>query len=182
MNHDICRRPLPSAEPTRKQNGQIQSLAQAPATTPDLVRPVESATITNIAQSVIEAVESTNSAAITTETTTSKNSQSTNINVDTSPSQTIATLPIFDAAYLNNPVVPYPQLARKLGEQGRVLLRVIVNETGRAEQVTLYQSSGFMRLDLAALEAVKRWRFSPARLGDKAVGGVAIVPINFQLS
>jgi outer membrane biosynthesis protein TonB len=35
---------------------------------------------------------------------------------------------------------------------------------------------------MAALEAVKRWQFSPARLGDKAVSGIAIVPINFQLS
>lgn len=96
--------------------------------------------------------------------------------------QLAATLPIFDTAYLNNPSVSYPALSKKLGEQGRVLLRVLVSEAGRAERVTLYISSGFTRLDMAALEAVKRWQFSPARLGDKAVSGIAIVPINFQLS
>ena len=56
-----------------------------------------------------------------------------------------------------------------MGEQGRVLLRVVVTAAGLAEQVELKASSGTERLDRAAIDAVKRWRFVPARQGDQPV-------------
>lgn len=91
------------------------------------------------------------------------------------------TPPRFDAAYLDNPAPPYPGMARRLGEEGRVLLRVQVAPDGSAAQVELRQSSGHARLDATALETVRRWRFVPARQGDDAVAAWVLVPISFSL-
>lgn len=91
------------------------------------------------------------------------------------------TPPNFTAAYLDNPAPVYPPLARRAGEQGRVLLRVYVSGQGGALEVNLSRSSGSQRLDAAALEAVRRWRFIPARQGEKPVAAWVLVPISFQL-
>jgi protein TonB len=84
-------------------------------------------------------------------------------------------------AYLNNPPPAYPPLSRRLKEQGRVLLRVLVSTAGNAQDVELRTSSGSERLDRAAIEAVRRWRFSPARRGAETIAAWALVPIVFQL-
>ena len=89
--------------------------------------------------------------------------------------------PRADMAYLNNPPPSYPQASRRNGEQGRVILRVHVTPDGRPEAIELQQSSGFERLDEAARAAVRRWRFVPARLGERAVAAWALVPVNFSL-
>jgi protein TonB len=91
------------------------------------------------------------------------------------------TPPSFNAAYLNNPAPAYQSLSRRMGEEGRVVLRVFVSEDGRAAQVQLKTSSKHPRLDEAALEAVRRWRFVPARRGDTAVSAWVLVPISFSL-
>lgn len=91
------------------------------------------------------------------------------------------TAPRFDAAYLNNPAPTYPPLSRRLGEQGRVLMRVFVNPNGAPDQVQLRQSSGYRRLDAAAEAAVRGWRFVPARRGDEPIGAWVLVPIAFNL-
>lgn len=87
----------------------------------------------------------------------------------------------FDAAYLRNPPPRYPPESRAAGEAGRVLLRVSVSADGRAESVELAVSSGHDRLDAAALAAVRRWRFAPARQGGEAVAATVTVPILFKL-
>lgn len=89
--------------------------------------------------------------------------------------------PRFDAAYLRNPPPPYPAVSRRMGEEGRVLLRVQVSEEGRALQVEINQSSGSARLDRAALLAVRDWRFVPAQQGGRGVPAWVIVPISFSL-
>lgn len=89
--------------------------------------------------------------------------------------------PNFNAAYLDNPAPIYPPLARRSGEQGRVLLRVLVTPNGAAEAVELRTSSGSARLDQAAVETVKRWKFVAARQGDQAVAAWVLVPITFSL-
>ena len=89
--------------------------------------------------------------------------------------------PRFDLAYLDNPAPVYPVFARRAREQGTVMLRVAVDAEGHVTGIQLQRSSGSDRLDDAALHAVKRWRFAPARLAGRAVAGVALVPINFQL-
>jgi len=87
----------------------------------------------------------------------------------------------FDADYLHNPKPVYPGLSRRLGEEGKVQLKVQVTAQGTAEQVEIHHSSGFPRLDQAARDAVWRWRFVPARRGDEPVAASVIVPITFAL-
>ena len=89
--------------------------------------------------------------------------------------------PRFAAAYLNNPAPAYPSLARRMGDQGKVMLRVNVNTEGRAQDVQVRTSSGFPRLDETALNTVKQWRFVPARQGDQPVSAWVLVPIVFRL-
>jgi protein TonB len=89
--------------------------------------------------------------------------------------------PRFDAAYLDNPAPAYPAMSRRQHEEGRVTLRVRVGADGRAESVEIAASSGFDRLDRAAQDAVRRWRFVPARLGPDAVAAYVNVPIAFSL-
>lgn len=87
----------------------------------------------------------------------------------------------FDAAYLHNPKPVYPVASRRLGEEGRVVLRVRVSAHGQPMEVDIKQSSGFPRLDEAARAAVERWRFVPARQGTEAVEASVLVPLHFSL-
>lgn len=89
--------------------------------------------------------------------------------------------PVFNAAYLRNPAPAYPATSRRYGEAGRVLLRVRVLPSGQPEEVVLQQSCGHDRLDAAALDAVRRWRFVPARQGEQAIAAWVVVPIQFSL-
>jgi protein TonB len=91
------------------------------------------------------------------------------------------TAPIFSAAYLNNPRPAYPRLAKRRGETGTVYLRVQVNAAGSPAQVRLHRSSGSADLDEAAQDAVRGWRFVPAKRGDLPVIAWVIVPIEFRL-
>ena len=87
----------------------------------------------------------------------------------------------FDADYLKNPAPPYPPLSRRMGEEGKVILRVSVNPQGGADQVEIRSSSGSQRLDESAVNTVKHWKFIPAKRGDSAVQSWVLVPIVFKL-
>jgi protein TonB len=87
----------------------------------------------------------------------------------------------FDADYLNNPAPTYPQLSRRMREEGKVLLRVVVSADGTPRLVEISQGSGSERLDKAARSAVERWRFVPARQGERAIEAAVLVPIIFKL-
>ena len=91
------------------------------------------------------------------------------------------TQPRFDADYLNNPKPAYPSMSKRLGEEGQVLLRVLVGQEGEAEQIQVLRSSGFARLDEAAQAAVSRWRFVPAKVGSNATTAWVQVPVTFEL-
>lgn len=97
------------------------------------------------------------------------------------PQPAATTAPRFDAAYLNNPAPVYPRQARRAGEAGKVVLRVLVTPDGRAGEVHLRDSSGFDLLDEAAVAAVRQWRFVAARQGDAKVAAWVIVPLRFDL-
>lgn len=89
--------------------------------------------------------------------------------------------PRFDADYLLNPAPAYPALSRRLGEEGRVVLRVFVEATGRPSQIEVKTGSGSPRLDQAAQDAVWRWKFIAARRGEEALSAWVLVPIVFNL-
>ena len=92
----------------------------------------------------------------------------------------VVTAARFDADYLNSPPPVYPAQSRRRGEAGRVLLLVKVTPQGLPEKVEVSQSSGYARLDEAALAAVRQWRFVPARRGQEPVSASVIVPIEFR--
>ena len=87
----------------------------------------------------------------------------------------------FDADYLKNPAPPYPPQSRRIGEEGKTVLRVLVGADGRAQQVELRTSSGSSRLDDSALRTVRGWKFVPAHRGGVAIDSWVLVPIVFRL-
>lgn len=91
------------------------------------------------------------------------------------------TPPRFDAAYLKNPAPNYPNMSRRLREVGTVQLRVRVSAAGQALDVLLAKSSGYSRLDEAALAAVQQWKFQPALRGGTAIEAWVLVPVEFSL-
>lgn len=89
--------------------------------------------------------------------------------------------PSFSASYLQNPAPRYPLAARRAGEQGTVTLRVLVSTAGLPQSVDVETTSGSPRLDAAALDAVRRWRFAPARRGAAPIESWVLVPVVFRL-
>jgi len=86
------------------------------------------------------------------------------------------------ANYLLNPKPVYPPTACQRKEEGLVILAVEVDREGFPNGIQIIQSSSFQLLDEAAVQAVSRWRFSPARLGNRAVASRIEVPIRFKLT
>ena len=90
--------------------------------------------------------------------------------------------PRSDAAHLNNPAPSYPSMSRRLAEQGRVILDVYILANGQVGELRIKQSSGFKRLDDAAMQAVKKWQYVPARRGNEAISFWYIQPLSFSLN
>lgn len=90
-------------------------------------------------------------------------------------------LPSADAAGLNNKAPVYPMLSRKRKEQGTVWLLLLVSKEGLVTQLKLKKTSGFDRLDQAALQAVKKWKFQPARKQGQAIDYWYELPLKFSL-
>lgn len=89
--------------------------------------------------------------------------------------------PAFNAGYLRNPPPPYPLVARRNGEQGTVVLRVLVTRDGMPASVDVEKTSSSSHLDNAALETVRTWRFVPARQNGQPVEAWVLVPVVFRL-
>lgn len=90
-------------------------------------------------------------------------------------------LPSSDADYLQNPKPVYPAMSRRLGEQGKVVVRVLIGVDGSAQAAELRQSSGHPRLDQAALDVVRQWRYVPGKRGGVPEPMWFNVPITFVL-
>lgn len=90
------------------------------------------------------------------------------------------TLPSSMADYLSNPPPNYPVLSLRLNEQGKVVVRVLIGKNGRALDARITQSSGFDRLDQAALRAVLSWRYVPGTVDGQAQDMWFDAPINFR--
>ena len=84
--------------------------------------------------------------------------------------------------YINPPQPVYPQMSKRLGEQGKVVLRVLINEKGLPDQVVVQTSSGSARLDEAGRQSALRALFKPHLENGRATAVYVIVPLNFQLA
>jgi protein TonB len=91
-------------------------------------------------------------------------------------------LPSSDADYLNNPPPAYPSLSMRMGEQGKVVVRVLIGADGVPQKAELHTSSGFLRLDRAAMDTAMKWRYSPGKRGGVAETMWFNVPIKFVIS
>ena len=85
-----------------------------------------------------------------------------------------------DPNYLHRPDPIYPALSKRFRETGTVLLRVSLDATGAVRDVAVQTSSEYQRLDQAALEAVRQWRFIPASRGPQPIPSTVLVPIEFK--
>lgn len=89
----------------------------------------------------------------------------------------------FDKRYAGAAQPPYPPAARRMGEEGTVVVHVRIGRDGRVLASTLAQSSGSPRLDAAALShALARWRFTPALKDGAAVEEERDISVRFELS
>lgn len=89
--------------------------------------------------------------------------------------------PRYNAAYLSNPPPAYPLAARRRGIEGTALVRAEISPEGECLRAELKKTSGAEILDQAALDAVKKWRFVPAKRGSQAVVAWVEVPVSFKL-
>ncbi len=90
-------------------------------------------------------------------------------------------LPSAAVQYLVPPMPEVPRASRRLNESGRVIVRVLITEAGLPERLSVEHSSGFARLDEAALAAVRKARFRPYTENGQAQSGWALVPVSFEL-
>lgn len=90
-------------------------------------------------------------------------------------------LPSTQADYLNNPKPPYPPLSKRLREEGKVVVRVLIEPDGTASKAEIRTSSGFDRLDQTALQTALRWRYVPGKRNGTPEAMWFNVPINFVL-
>lgn len=97
------------------------------------------------------------------------------------PAPPDAEQPASNADYLQNPKPAYPPVSRRLGEQGKVVVRVLIGTDGAAQNAEIRQSSGFERLDQAALRTALKWRYVPGKRNGKPEAMWFNVPINFVL-
>jgi protein TonB len=188
------------------QNGLLRQAAQAlpqeifasfitpdPAPKPDVPKPPPAApkTVPVVKKSVprpapvAPAINPTPSQqAITAPSAAPPSSEPPSIAAPTAPQAAAAPAQpktVSGVEYIQAPQPDYPPIAKRMGEEGKVILRVLVNEKGRAERVDVHKSSGSVRLDEAARQAASRALFKPHFEDGKAVAVYALVPINFSI-
>jgi|GEM_PF-6637340 len=106
---------------------------------------------------------------------------STTASVSPKSVQSIVTLPSTKATASNNTPPQYPKLSRRLKEKGIVQLQLTVKRDGRVAEISVHTSSGYKRLDEAALKAVQSWRYEPATKDGLPIDYVYLQPIEFAL-
>lgn len=158
-------------------------------TKPNVARQASVPTPTTLqtAQSAVAQVANANP-TINASSTTASHAQTTSqptTNSEPSASNVSAAPPIKTLSsgvrYVQVPQPDYPMAARRSGEEGRVILRVLVNPQGLPEKVEIKTSSGYSRLDSAAQRAALGARFQPYSENGQALAVWVLVPIDFSL-
>jgi protein TonB len=176
----------PPAAPQRPAAVQAAAVAHRPAPTPTWT-PTPSAQPVAISDATPVAAHSTGTPVDSGAAQSAPSAATVAAPASTGPAQAAPTatkveLPSKDADYLNNPKAPYPLMSRRLGEQGRVLVKVFIEVDGTPNNAEIKTSSGFDRLDRAALASVLQWRYEPGKVGGVAQGMWYVVPVDFLLN
>lgn len=98
------------------------------------------------------------------------------------PAAPAVQLPSSNADYLNNPKPVYPAMSKRLGEQGKTIIRVLIGVDGLPKSASIRESSGYDRLDKAARTAVMSWRYVPGKRNGVVEPMEFNVPINWVLN
>ncbi|HTA19815.1 MAG TPA: energy transducer TonB [Polyangia bacterium] len=98
------------------------------------------------------------------------------------PRESAGTLLSARPRYRVNPAPEYPIASRRRREEGVVLVEVTVEASGAPSAISLATSSGYPLLDAAAVDAVRRWTFDPARAAGSPVSSLVKVPVRFSLA
>ena len=81
-----------------------------------------------------------------------------------------------------NPHPTYPLIARKKGWEGRVIIQAEIDREGNVSEIKVLESSGFKVLDNASLETLKKWKFTPAKIGNKFIDDTVNIPVKFLIT
>ncbi|HMN91642.1 MAG TPA: energy transducer TonB [Hydrogenophaga sp.] len=167
--------PPPAARPEPPRPRPATPRAPAPAPAPEPLPVAEAAPTAALEVAAPDKLEPAPTAA----TATAPNSNGVPGAAPAAPAPVV--LPSSSAAYLNNPPPAYPPLSRRLGEQGRVVVRAYIDVDGTATRAEIRSSSGYDRLDQAALQTVLRWRYVPGKRGGVPEAMWFNIPISFVL-
>ena len=111
----------------------------------------------------------------------SDNSSDTPAQTNKSQDQVFTAIQVDARSTQNHPPV-YPKLSKRLKEQGTVILSMLISSQGLIEDISIKESSGYSRLDKAALSAAAKWRYEPATVNGKAIAQTYLMPIEFKLN
>lgn len=104
-----------------------------------------------------------------------------NTNVTSPTSKNIKSRAKYKIGTIQNPHPEYPIIARKKGWQGRLILAVHIDKNGNVLNIHVKETSGFEVLDRVSIKTVRKWKFFPARYGDKNVEDNINIPVSFKL-
>lgn len=175
--------PAPEPKPQPQPKVQVKAPTPKPAipTPTPAVAPQPAPAPLAIAPSANTPAPSAAAPAAVSAATASANTGSTTNAPPAPPAPPKVELPSSDADYLNNPRPQYPALSKRLQEQGKVVVRVLIGTDGQASQASVKVSSGFERLDQAALNTVLKWRYVPGKRGGVPEAMWFDVPVNWVL-
>ena len=95
---------------------------------------------------------------------------------------TFASSATYKIGSAKNPHPAYPLIARKKGWEGRVIIQAEIDREGNVLEIKVLESSGFKVLDNASLETLKKWKFTPAKIGNKFVDDTVNIPVKFLIT
>jgi periplasmic protein TonB len=182
---EIMAPPAPPAPPTPQAVAQPQPKVQPKTPKPAQPAPTPAVQPTPATLAITPSATTPESSATTPTATAaapaSTNSGNTPNAPPAPPAPPKVTQPSTDADYLNNARPQYPPMSKRLNEQGKVVVRALIGTDGTASQASIKSSSGFDRLDQAALATVLKWRYVPGKLGGVPEAMWFDVPVNWVL-
>jgi periplasmic protein TonB len=182
---EIMAPPAPPAPPTPQAVAQPQPKVQPKTPKPAQPAPTPAVQPTPATLAITPSATTPESSATTPTATAaapaSTNSGNTPNAPPAPPAPPKVTQPSTDADYLNNARPQYPPMSKRLNEQGKVVVRALIGTDGTASQASIKSSSGFDRLDQAALATVLKWRYVPGKRGGVPEAMWFDVPVNWVL-